>query len=79
MRVSEAIKLLNTYKPDDDIYIEWWSKEMFDHDTDNPVLDDDWREAVKQVATFPDEWAIGTLFDQLETALYNVKRARVGA
>lgn len=79
MKVSEVIKLLNAYKPDDEIYVEWWDKSMFDHDEHNPVTDEQWREAVKQVATFPDEWAVGTLFDQLETAIYNAKQSGFGA
>lgn len=77
MKVSEAIKILNGYKPDDDIYIEWWGKEMFDHDEDNPIDSEDWHEACEVVQNNPSEWAMGLIFDQLESALYDQKKDRV--
>ena len=79
MKVSTVIKLLSTYRPDDEIFVEWWSKEMFDHDENNPIDNEDWEQAVAQVEAFPDEWAVGTLFDQVETAIYHVRQSKVRA
>lgn len=77
MKVSTVIKMLNEYPPDAEIYVEWWGREMFDHDEENPVTDEAWGYAVAEVEGHPDEWAIGTLYDQLENALYDQKKDKV--
>lgn len=78
MKVSDAIKMLSdNYQPNDDIYIEWWGKEVFDHDEDNAISDDDWAVAVSIVEDNPSEWAMGLIFDELETALYEQKQDKV--
>ena len=77
MKVSDAIARLSQYPPDADIYIEWWSKEVLDHDEENPIANDDWAEAVARVENKPSEWAMGIIFDQLETALYEQKQDKV--
>jgi hypothetical protein len=50
MKVSEAIEMLSRYKPDDEIIIEWWDKELFDSwmvGLRLPVLStDSWADAV---------------------------------
>jgi hypothetical protein len=78
MRVEQAIKMLSdNYQPNDDIYIEWWGKEVLDPDGENPISDDDWAVAVSIVEDNPSEWAMGIIFDQLESALYDQKKDKV--
>lgn len=77
MKVSDAIARLSQYPPDADIYIEWWGKEVFDQDEDNPISDDDWAVAVSKVEDWPSDWEMGLIFDQLETALYEQKQDKV--
>lgn len=80
MRVEQAIRMLSdNYQPHDDIYIEWWGKEVFDQDGDNPISDDDWAVAVSKVEDWPSLWAMGLIFDQLETAIYETRQAKAEA
>jgi hypothetical protein len=47
MRVSEAIEMLNQmYKPDDELCISWWGKELFCDADNNPCTDEQWQRAV---------------------------------
>jgi|AACY02.2.fsa_nt_gi hypothetical protein len=50
MKVSEVIDRLGVYKPDDEIYIEWWDKDLaksFSYmDDDAELTDEEWGAAV---------------------------------
>lgn len=79
MKVSRAIELLTkNHQPDEEILIEWWAKERFDLD-DEPLAEDDWASAVSSVEDYPSEWALGIIFDQLETAIYEAQQAKAKA
>jgi hypothetical protein len=49
MKVSKVIDTLNHfYKPDDEICISWWGKELFrDAETNEPCSDEQWLKAVE--------------------------------
>ena len=46
MKVSQAIVMLESYKPDEEICISWWCKDLFTDSDDNPVSDEAWENAV---------------------------------
>jgi hypothetical protein len=48
MKVRDAIELLSTYKPDDEICIAWWTRELFeDPDGEDPSVEA-WSHAVAE-------------------------------
>jgi hypothetical protein len=66
VKVSDAIEALQAYKPDEHIYIEWWSQEIFDHDPDNPIPVDVWEGACELMQSNPSEFAMGAVYDALD-------------
>ena len=49
MKVSEVIDRLGVYKPDDEIYIEWWDKDLglsFSSNAGGVLTDEEWGAAV---------------------------------
>lgn len=70
MKVSDLIELLaERYDPDDEIYVEWWDKGVFDHDPETPISDEAWGQAVEVAQANPIEYAMGAIYDQLWDAL----------
>ncbi len=75
MKVSQAIRMLNdNYQPDDEIYIEWWGKDVFDYSEDNPVTDEEWSIAVESAENKPDEMAMSIIYEQLENAIMRASK-----
>ena len=48
MKVKDVIKNMQSYNPDDEVVILWWTKDIFD-DEDNTISDDVWSNVVKEV------------------------------
>ncbi len=48
MKVKDVIEKLQKYNLDDEVVVLYWTKDIFDDD-DNPLTDDVWFEAVKEV------------------------------
>ena len=47
MKVSEAIKMLQGYKPDEEIYIMWWDSEITElFFQESPLTTDEWNDIV---------------------------------
>lgn len=52
MKVKDAIAMLSTSDPDDNVIIGWWSKELFSEDFD--FGDDVWEEVCEMLNTLTD-------------------------
>jgi hypothetical protein len=48
MKVKDVIKNMQSYNPEDEVIILWWTKDIFD-DEDNTISDDVWSNVVKEV------------------------------
>lgn len=55
MKVSEAIKMLEVYNPDEEIVALWWDKDSMSHYVETGVSDDAMAYADEQVSE--SEWA----------------------
>jgi hypothetical protein len=72
MKVSEAIEMLSKfYKPDDELCISWWGKELFPDADDNPCTDENWLKAVDDFDAHEGYEYINTkVWDNLNYAIY---------
>ena len=46
MKVSEAIKMLQAYKPDEEIYIMWWDSDITEMYGEDKLTTDQWNDIV---------------------------------
>jgi hypothetical protein len=46
MKVSEAIKMLQAYKPDEEIYIMWWDSDITEMYGEDKLTTDEWNDIV---------------------------------
>jgi len=46
MKVSQAIKMLQEYKPDEEIYIMWWDSDITEMYGEDKLTTDQWNDIV---------------------------------
>jgi hypothetical protein len=49
MKVSEAIKMLQGYKPDEEIYIMWWDSDITEMYGEDKLTTDQWNDIVSSM------------------------------
>ena len=47
MKVKDVIKNMQSYNPDDEVVILWWTKDIFDSVDDAVISNDVWSKVVK--------------------------------
>jgi hypothetical protein len=52
MKVSEAIKMLQSYDPNDHVVIGWWSRELFEDEYD--IDDNTWQSICESLIDLTD-------------------------
>ena len=48
MKVKEALKYLSEYKNDEEIFIEWWTKEHMETNMGKEISDEVWETAIRE-------------------------------
>ena len=77
MKVSDVLRIMAERDPNEHIYIEWWDRELFEYDAENPIPDEAWKKACEEAQNNPNEWAMQTIFEQIEDALqYRIDKER---
>lgn len=65
-KVSEIIKMLSTYSPDEEIAIAWWDKETFEDYNQNKIKDEAWGKVIDMfddVTRYPQEQIWNTIIE----------------
>lgn len=73
MLVRQIIEILEAnYKPDDNIYIEWWDSDIY-QDDDAPIDEDVWARAVEIAEDADHSYIHSLVWDMLGDALSQAK------
>ena len=77
MKVEKAIRLLSeNYQPNDDILIEWWGKDVFDLDENNPISGRDWAAVVSKVEAWPNDYALENIYNDVVSTIEKIRRPK---
>lgn len=76
MLVSQVIETLqSSYKPTDEIYIDWWDTDVV-QDPDNPISEEAWKRAIKIAEDADHSYIYGLVWEMLHEAVTLAKEEK---